>query len=183
MNRIVKQFPAAAMLTHFTRASKTGDALDNLATILRKGMIRGSTRMVRSQRAVVCLFDAPLAELEPLLERNNRRRYEPFGIALDKRYAFRMGARPVIYAPWPEAQRLLEAEEMWRVVGIDLERTPPVDWTFEREWRVLDELRLPLRGAVALVESWRDVDDIYERFDGDPPCAGVIPVKDLFGSV
>jgi hypothetical protein len=41
---------------------------------------------------------------------------------------------------------------------------------------------LPPHGAVALVESWRDVDDLYERFDGDPPCAGVIPLKDLFGA-
>ena len=43
---------------------------------------------------------------------------------------------------------------------------PPVDWTSEREWRVRGDLALPPRGAVALVESWRDADEIYERFDG-----------------
>jgi hypothetical protein len=34
---------------------------------------------------------------------------------------------------------------------------------------------------VALVESWRDADELYDRFDGSPPCAGVIPIKDLPG--
>ena len=114
-----------------------------------------------------------------LLTRANRRRYQPFGVGLDRRYAFAMWARPVFYLPLSEARAILAAEELWRVVAIALRRTPPVDWTFEREWRVLGALPLPARGAVALVESWRDADD---RFDGAPPCAGVLPLENLFGS-
>ncbi|MBV8053920.1 MAG: hypothetical protein JOZ29_10780 [Deltaproteobacteria bacterium] len=182
MARAALQLPSAAMLTHFTRRSASGDAMDNLAAILRTGIIRGSTRMVRTKRVVVCLFDAPLSELNRLLVRNNRRRYEPFGIAMDKRYAFAMGARPVIYMPWPEASKMLDEQELWRVVAIDLGQTPPLDWTFEREWRIAEQLKLPSEGAVALVETWRDVDDLYERFEGAPPCAGIIPLRDLFGS-
>ena len=34
--------------------------------------------------------------------------------------------------------------------------------------------------TVVLVEDWRDADEIYERFDGHPPCAGVLPLKSLF---
>ncbi len=86
-----------SMLTHFTRASRAGNALDNLMMILDERSVRGATRMVRGKRPVVCLFDAPLGELRRLLDRHNRRRYEPFGIAVNKRYAFQMGARPVIY--------------------------------------------------------------------------------------
>ena len=63
------------------------------------------------------------------------------------------------------------------------ERKPPIDWSFEREWRVAGDLPLPDAEAVALVESWRDADDLYDRFDGKPPCAGVIPIKDLPGFV
>jgi hypothetical protein len=114
--------PAAAMLTHFTRAAKTSSALDNLVAILRDGVIRGSTRMVREGRAVVCLFDVPVRDLRVLLDPRNRRRYEPFGIAIDKRYAFRAGARPVIYMPWREAENLLAPGERWRVVTLELER-------------------------------------------------------------
>jgi hypothetical protein len=169
------------MLTHFTRRTAAGDAMDNLGAILRTGIIRGSRRMVRTGREVVCLLDAPWPELNRLLVRDNRRRYEPFGIAIDKRYAFAMGARPVIYMPWAEACRMLDEHELWRVVAIDLAQTPPLDWTFEREWRVAEQLRLPEQGAVALVESWRDVDELYDRFEGAPPCAGIIPLRELFG--
>jgi len=176
------QLPSVAMLTHFTRRSTEGDAMDNLVAILRTGIIRGSRRMVRTRRAVVCLFDAPWSELNRLLVRDNRRRYEAFGIAMGKRYAFAMGARPVIYMPWHEACQMLDEHELWRVVAIDLQQTPPLDWTFEREWRIAEELRLPEQGAVALVETWRDVEELYDRFGGAPPCAGIIPLRDLFGS-
>lgn len=181
MTRPFPQVTSVAMLTHFTRASHTGDALDNLVAILRAGVIRGSVRMVPGKRRAVCFFDAPLNELSRLLARKNRRRYQPFGVALDKRYAFKMGVRPVIYMPLREAQAMVAAEELWRVVDLDLERVPPIDWTFEREWRALDDVLLPPRGAVALVQNWHDVNDVYDRFDGEPPCAGVIPLKDLFG--
>ena len=90
-----------------------------------------------------------------------------------------MGARPVIYMPSGEAAGILNEDEMWRVVSIDLTRNPPIDWTFEREWRLLGDC-LEATLSVALVENWRDVDEIYERFDGKPPCAGVIPLGEIF---
>ncbi len=182
MNRGVRAIPRAAMLTHFTRGAVVSSALDNLAAILREGVIRGSSRMIRGKRDAVCLFDAPLSELDQLLDRRNRRRYQPFGIALDKRYAFRMGARPVFYMPWLEAQRLLPAGELWRVVAIDMDRAQPIDWSFEREWRIAGDLPIEPRRSVALVETWRDADEIFDRFGGHPPCGGVIPLSDLFGS-
>lgn len=138
--------------------------------------------MILGKQPTVCLFDTPIAELQQLLTRANRHRYQPFGIGIDKRYAFAQGARPVIYMPLREARRMLPEAEMWRVVALDLEHKTPIDWTFEREWRVRDNFALPSRGAVALVETWRDVDEIYDRFNGAPPCAGVVPLEDLFGS-
>jgi hypothetical protein len=176
------QMPSGAMLTHFTRAGKTSSALDNLVAILRDGVIRGSARMVREGRAVVCLFDVPVRDLHALLDRRNRRRYEPFGIAIEKRYAFRAGARPVIYMPWLEAENLLAPGERWRVVALELERKTPIDWSYEREWRLAGDLVLPAGRAVALVETWHDADEIYDRFQGHPPCAGVIPLRELFGT-
>lgn len=113
------------MLTHFTRASRNGNALDNLVTILKERVVRAATRMVRGKQPVVCLFDAPFGELRQLLDRRNRWRYEPFGIAVNKRYAFKLGARPVIYLPWPEARKVIIPEELWRVVTIDMDRRPP----------------------------------------------------------
>jgi hypothetical protein len=179
MNRSRTKLPTAAMVTHFTRASKDRSALDNLVAILKDGMVRGGSRMVRGGRAV-CMFDAPISELAGILVRGNRRRYEPFGIAIDKSYAFKMGARPVIYLPWREAKVILPPQEAWRVVTIEMSKAPLVDWSFEREWRVAGDLVIEPKLAAALVETWNDVDEIFERFDGRPPCAGVFPVAEMF---
>ena len=154
--------------------------MDNLLAILSDGVIRGGRRMVRGELRLVCMFDVPFAELGKHLARRNRRRYEPFGIAVDRRYAFRMGARPVIYLPLREARDVLAPREQWRVVNLEFDRTPPTDWTFEREWRVPGDLPLEPSSCAALVESWRDADDVYEHFSGHPPCAGVIPLRELF---
>jgi hypothetical protein len=180
MKRGLFGFPSAPMLTHFTRASARARALDNLIGILETGILAGATRMVTGGRRAVCLFDAPMAELKRLLNPRNRRRYQPFGVAVDKRYAFAMGARPVIYLPAGEARAILKPEEMWRVVSIELDRARPVDWTFEREWRVAGDLALKRGRCVALVESWRDAEEIFDRFGGRPPCAGVIPLDGIF---
>jgi hypothetical protein len=175
------QLPGGA-LTHFTRSRAGASALDSLAAILRGQVIRASRRMVRGGTSVVCLFDLRLEELKELLKPANRRRYQPCGLAIDRRYAFMRGARPVIYLPAGEAQRLLAAQELWRAVSLDLARRPGVDWTFEREWRLPGDLVLCPSQTVVLVESWRDADEVYERFDGQPPCAGVIPLRGIFSA-
>ena len=180
MKRKSASIPTVAMLTHFTRASTSSTALDNLVAILRDGVLRGGGRMVRGARPAVCMFDVPIPELRTILDRRNRRRYEPFGIAVDKRYAFTMGARPVIYLPWREAEKILAPEESWRVVSLEFDKNPPIDWSYEREWRLAGDLNFEPALAAALVETWRDVDEIFERFDGRPPCAGVIPIADMF---
>lgn len=172
--------PGGGMLTHFTRTSHPAAALDNLAAILSAGTIRASARMIRTKRPAICFFDASFEYLARVLAPPARRRYEPFGIAVSKRYAFKMGARPVIYLPWKEASAMLPQAELWRVVALDLDRRPAVDWTFEREWRMAGDLRFGARDAVVLVQDWRDADEIYDRFDGHPPCAGVLPLKSLF---
>ena len=62
----VRDLPAIPMLTHFTRTAGTRSAIDNLDSILRDGMIRGATRLIRGKRPVVCLFDATIGESRPL---------------------------------------------------------------------------------------------------------------------
>jgi hypothetical protein len=182
MRRAEYPLGEGAMLTHFTRASGTASAMDNLISILEHGVIRGGRRMVRGGTPAVCMFDVPIGALRSILTRKNRRRYEPFGIAIDRRYAFSCGARPVIYLPSREARTVVPPAEHWRVVSLELDRKPGVDWTFEREWRLPGDLTLEARVCAALVESWRDADEIYDRFAGHPPCAGVIPLSELFGA-
>jgi hypothetical protein len=166
-------------LMHFTRASTLASALDNLETILQEGRIRASGRMIADRRPVVCLFDLSLEQVNQLLEPRARRRYQPFGIALERRHAFALGARPAIYLPRREASQLLGPEQQWRVVSLELSGAKSVDWTFEHEWRMPGDLCFTPSQALALVESWPDVDVIYQRFAGRPPCAGVLPLNAL----
>lgn len=63
-----------------------------------------------------------------------------------------------------------------------MNRMPPIDWSFEREWRIAGDLPIEAKRTVALVETWRDADEIFDRFGGLLPCGGVIPLSDLFGS-
>jgi|SRR5579875_2548554 len=174
------RLPATAVgsvLAHFTRASAGATALDNLISILAEGRIRAGTRMIPGRQPVVCLFDSTLEELARILTRSARRRYQPFGVAMDRRHAFALGARPVIYLPWGEARELLPADQLWRVVRLELAGARSVDWSFEREWRMAGDLRFAAGDAIALVESWQDVDSIYQHFEGHPPCAGVLPLN------
>ena len=168
------------MLTHFTRASHPSAAIDNLVGILTAGVIRASTRMIRTRRPVVCFFDAPFEHLARVLDRTSRRRYEPFGIAVNKRYAFEMGARPLSTCPGTKRSRCCRAPNYGGWSVWIWSRQPAIDWTFEREWRMAGDLGLAAAETVVLVEDWRDADEIYERFDGHPPCAGVLPLKSLF---
>ena len=59
-----------------------------------------------------------------------------------------------------------------------MDRTPPIDWSFEREWRIRGDLALEPERVVALAEGWRDAEEVFARFDGHPPCAGVLPLKE-----
>jgi hypothetical protein len=181
--RGTRELSAVRMSTHFTGAAGSRNAIDHLEAILCGSVIRGATRLIRAKRSLVCRFDATAGELGRLLVRSNRRRDEPFGVALDKRYAFAMGARPVLYVPWREARLILEEEEWWRVAAIDRENIPPIDWSCEREWRAAGDLPRPAHAAMALVQNWPDADELYDRCDGGPPCAGEIPIKGLPGFV
>jgi hypothetical protein len=63
MKRCQISLPSAPILTHFTRASKTASALDNLLAILEQENERGARRMIRGGRPAVSLFDASFPEL------------------------------------------------------------------------------------------------------------------------
>jgi hypothetical protein len=175
--------PSTPMLAHFTRAESKASAMDNLVRILESCAISGSSRLVPGKQRAVCMFDVPIPDLYRVLVKSSRRRYEPFGVAVDKRYAFAQGARPVIYLPLAEAAEIVRPEELWRVVSLDFARTPPIDWSFEREWRMRGDLPLQPKLTVALVNTWADAEEIYDRFGGDPPCAGVIPLREMAEAV
>jgi hypothetical protein len=72
-------------------------------------------------------------------------RYKPFGVMVSKSWLFSQGGRPVIYQPDEEFE-LLHESQRFRHVRYEPNAPSPdrrVDFTWEREWRILiDELPL-----------------------------------------
>ncbi|SFN31154.1 hypothetical protein SAMN05216289_11365 [Dokdonella immobilis] len=67
-------------------------------------------------------------------------RYRPFGIMFEKRWIFERGGRPVIYQRYDEFEGLRDSPaHNWRHMTFDPLSTEPVDFTWEREWRIQTE--------------------------------------------
>jgi hypothetical protein len=145
-------------------APQTAD-LSPLATLQRivgQQHLVGSGRTTRSGRPVVCFSDRPLLDVVgQRVFRSHLGRWdaEPFGIAIRKAAAQRMGAQPVIYfdpkrrsAQPPDLSIATNDDQSWRLQPIGT----TYDWTTEREWRLPGAMDLRQLGgddAVVFVAS------------------------------
>ena len=63
-------------------------------------------------------------------------RYNPFGFLFSKEYIYRLGGRHVIYSPETERNEIPKGMK-WRYVRYEPNKKPrPIDYTWEREWRL-----------------------------------------------
>jgi len=139
---------------HFTKGATYEDALATLLAIVGEGRLVGGTEMIRGGYRCVCFTEAPLpAVARGLVNAGSFTRYSPFGLMFSKRWIFELGARPVIYQPDSEFQQLPE-ELRWRHVRYEPAGAPPIDFTWEREWRVgCDALRFSPGDAALVVPN------------------------------
>jgi hypothetical protein len=107
----------------------------------------------------VCFTESPLISLSSgLVNVHNYSQYAPFGIMFDKRWIFQQGGRPVIYQTDTEYDELPQ-KLRWRHVRYEPTNEPPIDFTWEREWRInCEELVFSPVEVVILVpdEEWRE---------------------------
>jgi hypothetical protein len=154
-------------LLHLTKNTKADDnysAFDNLVSILRTGEIWGSDTskgFVRGRSRAACFTDVPFACLKYVLTPENsdpqNPRYEPYGIAVTKVFAYRHGCRPVLYLSNDEIVSIgVPAKELWRVVRFEVRNNRWISWLHEREWRSKGNFALPSTAVAALVRSTRD---------------------------
>jgi len=61
--------------------------------------------------------------------------YSPFGFIFAKQYIYSTGGRPVIYQPDSDFP-LLHQSMKWRHMRFELDTPQPIDFTWEREWRL-----------------------------------------------
>ncbi|MCC4600369.1 hypothetical protein [Xanthomonas melonis] len=154
-------------LIHLTKNTKKDDdysAYDNLVHILKTGSIWGSTSqtgMIKGKNRAACFMDVPLSSLKYVLTPGNsdpqKPRYEPYGIAVTKRYGHENGCRPVLYLSDTETKDLgIPAGELWRVVRFEVSKDGWVSWLHEREWRCKGDFSLPEFIQAAFVRNSKE---------------------------
>lgn len=169
-------------LVHLTKERGATKAFDVLKEILVSGELKGSghSGYVKGNRKAVCLSEIPLSSVhhfagKPEVEEDVRYRF--YGLAISKKAVFEAGGRPVIYLPDSEADWLPD-DQKWRHVRFE---HPDVDWTFEREWRVPENLSLKdVPGIYVLVWGATEAKEIMTLdFPQKKKIRGVLPMEHL----
>lgn len=166
-------------IVHLTKNTKKDDKFsvyDNLVHILKKGRIWGSeprVGMIKGKHAAACFMDVPFASLKYVLtpESTDQQepRYEPYGIAVTKRYAYKKGCRPVLYLSNDELTALkVPGSELWRVVRFEVSNEGWISWLHEREWRCKGEFCLPTTIQAAFVRTTAEAERLTKALASKP---------------
>ncbi len=157
-------------LIHLVRGETVDEAFHKFVSILKEGALRGGDGYIKGSYKCVCFTETPLAKLghvfaSPDLE---KMRYRPFGIMVDKNYAFDQGARPVIYQPDSDFVKLDEEIRYRHVRFEPTNPAYPIDLTWEREWRIkTDALHLPQDTTTVVVPNRVFRDALVEHHSED----------------
>lgn len=125
-------------------------------------------------------MDIPLGSLKYVLNEVNtdqdNPRYEPYGILLTKKYAYKNGCRPVIYLSNEELTAIgVPDEELWRVVRLEGVDGSGVNWIHEREWRCKGTFFLPPNPHAVLVKNIAEAKRLKKLIDKDPSSFKSVP--------
>lgn len=171
-----------------------------LSKILSEGKLIGTSKWTYGYNCI-CFTEAPMQEFNSIFDlieivssKEERPRYEPYGVAVSKKWLFSKGGRPVIY-DHPDAIKECPENMKYRFVPYDPQHE--IDYTWEREWRIkADYIQLDPNETLAIVPSSEeafkivyDFADIESDFDRDgSPMGGVYHIPkwlavslDLFG--
>ena len=155
-------------LVHFIKGNTFGDAFENLRSIVNEKRLIGGSGFIKGEYNCVCFSEAPLSSLEHgLLNSSAYSRYSPFGVVFDKKWVFEKGGRPVIYQPDSEFDALPESHK-WRHVRYEPTADEPIDFSWEREWRIQsDELHFDPSSAALVVpdQDWANI--LIEEHEAD----------------
>jgi hypothetical protein len=135
---------------HFIRAPTDAEAWGILINIVREGKLRGGSGLIKGGYVCVCFAELSrsLAAIGFTNAAGNSR-YTRYGVMVPKDWLFAQGGRPVIYQPDFEFALLPESHR-WRHVTFNL-GNDPVDFTWEREWRIQCEGLLLDPGVVSFI--------------------------------
>jgi len=138
-------------IIHWIKGDCNEEAFEVMRRIVTEQRLLGGTGHIKGEYCCVCFTEAPQDTFHNVIGR-----YRPFGIQLSKQWIYAQGGRPVIYQTDEEFYQLPESHK-WRHVRYEPDAEPPIDFSWEREWRIqLDELCLPPGKARIIVphEDW-----------------------------
>ena len=139
-----------------------------LKKILSEGKLEGTSTWTYGQKCV-CFSEAPIVEFNSIFSlvaiaasKQERPRYEPYGVAISKKWLFEKEGRPVIYDR-PDAFENFPKDLRYRFVPYDPGKG--IDYTWEREWRIkTDALRLDPRHTLVIVPTADEAFEIVYDF-------------------
>lgn len=152
-------------LIHLLKGKTDEENLGTLKSILRAGTLLGNCECIKGGYHCVCLTEAPISSIGSILDHAAIRgfRYRPFGIIADKDWIFELGGRPAIYQPLEEYDLVPEILRYRHVTYDPTHPSRPIDFTWEREWRLsCEELEL-ICDRVSILVPRREC--IYEMRD------------------
>jgi len=166
-------------LIHLTKNTKDEDdytAFNNLVNILKEGEIWGSETekgFIKGPNKATCFMDVPMTSLKYILNYENANplnpRYEPFGILVTKKAAYKKGCRPVIYLSNNELKKLnIPREELWRVVRLEVVGESWISWMHEREWRCKNSFKLPKKAITVFVRHANYANKLQKMINKNP---------------
>lgn len=177
-------------LIHLTKNTISEDeysAFDNLLSILMGGIIWGSNSQkgfIKGPNKATCLMDVPFFSLKYILNKENtdpeQPRYEPFGIFIDKKSAYTLDCRPVLYLSNEEIQTIgIPREELWRVVRFEVNNNKWISWLHEREWRCKGDLHLSSMKVGVLVKNTKFAMRLQKMINNDRDSFKSVPLTIL----
>jgi len=142
------------------------NAFNTLINILKTKIIIANNKIIKGKYNVISFTENnPKETIKFMLWRNNRFRYnyEPYGIAINKDYLIKIGAKKVIYENNTNFNQLNEEEKpFFQYYGKDKR------WQFENEWRYLGNLNIeniPKQNILILVKTEKEKKYIKENFN------------------
>ena len=152
-----------------------------LSKILHEGKLIGTSKWTHGKNCV-CFTEAPIQEFNSIFSlveiaasRQEKPRYEPYGIAVSKTWLFEKGGRPVIY-DHPQSFHTFPDHLKYRFVPYD--PSNGIDFSWEREWRInVDYLELDPSETLVIVPTSEEAFELVYEFadlepdgDEDGPC-------------
>lgn len=129
-----------------TAEAESRTPCDVLIRIASMQKLISTNELNRAKTNVVCFTGRPLEEVKSMrVFRSHLSKwdFEPFGIGIRKSAFEKLGGRPVQYGTNESFDRMDETDRPFFQLAVGQSNSQtPIDWTVEREWRVIGDMDL-----------------------------------------